>query len=731
MALQKWEWGSVTDRMAVAEFIRLCNTRLRDLHRLLRRISGDPVFYADEYPGADWGAKVQAAHNAMPATGGTLDATRLTGTQTASVEVAISKPITLLLGRMTLTCALDWLSVTASGVTIEGKGRYATLVTCSTPWDGTNLFGVEVTAVRGFTARRFGLTMHRTGAAVFVATNCMGIYVHDDAGHTVGSTDVLIEDVDIESSGTEPDSQMRYLGIFGWTTNTGPPILTGKGFRVIGCRVHDTDGRCIELALCDNASIIGNTVTAGGSAATIVCVGVRIIGCENVVVAGNSIDITGGATLGNADCLQINGDNVSTNIAFTGNTCRTNADGGTGIKIGGNASHVTCVGNDVLYNGVSNALYGILVTSNPGAPEVPPTNILVDGNRVSGFGSQLGIDREAPGDTYPDTVAFTNNQLGTRWDGAALLGNFYNLNAVDIYTNNILLHGNHVASTSLATMLERFQGLVQAAAFQVGLLPAQQGSFRVENGSSKGMYGRNAANTADIALIAATSSDNVYAGGTGAVNVGVSNGTDVAQMVAGGHWRPGANGTQSLGASNPKWLDLWLAGNANIKTTYTWPAASAAGSLTNDGAGTLTWTAGGGAPTTASYLTLGLDGTLSNERVLTAGSNISFVDTGANGTLTINASGGAGTFFSQSIDFGTASPTPSAVVATVADAGVGAASKFTLAVRPGSGRDLDEMELGPVSAYIGNVVNGVSFDILAVSQDDTAHGTYLVECTRS
>lgn len=49
-----------------------------------------------------------------------------------------------------------------------------------------------------------------------------------------------------------------------------------------------------------------------------------------------------------------------------------------------------------------------------------------------------------------------------------------------------------------------------------------------------------------------------------------------------------------------------------------------------------------GAPVGASYLTLGLDGTLTNERVLTAGTNVTFSDTGANGTLTINASGGSG-----------------------------------------------------------------------------------------
>ena len=45
---------------------------------------------------------------------------------------------------------------------------------------------------------------------------------------------------------------------------------------------------------------------------------------------------------------------------------------------------------------------------------------------------------------------------------------------------------------------------------------------------------------------------------------------------------------------------------------------------------------GGAAPDDATYLTLSLNGTLTNERVLTAGSFIAFTDTGPAGTLTID-----------------------------------------------------------------------------------------------
>lgn len=62
------------------------------------------------------------------------------------------------------------------------------------------------------------------------------------------------------------------------------------------------------------------------------------------------------------------------------------------------------------------------------------------------------------------------------------------------------------------------------------------------------------------------------------------------------------------------------------------------GTVTDGGAGAATITVtggGGGAPTTASYLTLGTNATLTNERVLTAGADITLTDAGAGSTLTV------------------------------------------------------------------------------------------------
>ena len=207
-----------------------------------------------------------------------------------------------------------------------------------------------------------------------------------------------------------------------------------------------------------------------------------------------------------------------------------------------------------------------------------------------------------------------------------------------------------------------------------------------------------------------------------------------------------------------------------------------------DGSAWVTYSGGGGgAPTTATYVTMTNNATLTNERTLAVGSPITLSDGGANNPVTLDfdetvtlgnnarvavaknsgatvgtrrklnfiegtnvtltvaddpgneevdvtVAASGGTFFQTSVNFGSASgslATPSMVQATVSDAGVGAGSRFALSVKPGAGRDFDELEMSPVSAFVGNIVNGVSFDLMAVSDDETAEGTYIIECVRS
>jgi hypothetical protein len=85
---------------------------------------------------------------------------------------------------------------------------------------------------------------------------------------------------------------------------------------------------------------------------------------------------------------------------------------------------------------------------------------------------------------------------------------------------------------------------------------------------------------------------------------------------------------------------------------------------------------GGGAPTNATYVTLSTDATLTQERVLTAGSGISIVDGGAGSTVTISASGGGASLTAATITvpFGLQARTVSVV-----DAGATALSKVIVA----------------------------------------------------
>ncbi len=159
--------------------------------------------------------------------------------------------------------------------------------------------------------------------------------------------------------------------------------------------------------------------------------------------------------------------------------------------------------------------------------------------------------------------------------------------------------------------------------------------------------------------------------------------------------------------------------------------------ITDGGAGgpvTIAATGGGGAPTSAQYVTLATDAGLSAERVLTAGTGISITDGGANNPVTVactvvitTASGTA------TLDFGgsVVSETDTASV-TVADAGVTAASEITVSLQYEATADhtADEALISNVLLLPGSITPGVGFDIKGFCPNLT-WGKYAVHWMRN
>lgn len=89
--------------------------------------------------------------------------------------------------------------------------------------------------------------------------------------------------------------------------------------------------------------------------------------------------------------------------------------------------------------------------------------------------------------------------------------------------------------------------------------------------------------------------------------------------------------------------------------------------------------------------------------------------------------GGGGTFGQATATF---SGGADSVTVAVSDAGVTGTSNIVATVAI-VGRDLDEMEMAPVAVAVGSITAGVGFDLICVSLDGDAEGTYTINYTRS
>lgn len=350
----------------------------------------DGMLFVDQY------ASIQAAHDALPATGGTLILPSNT-TYTQDTITIISKPNVVLMGQ-------GWSSVVKRGTTlpsdlirITGTGCLAYNFTV----DGNGAVNATGTADLALSGAR--------SQAFFM--NCI------NSGGANGSVAMTADDTRLSHS--------RILGL-GTSVNTyGVWAISNKRIKVDHCTISLTgidgvgfDGTGSEVS--DNNFSLCHCYTPVGGGA-IVCYPTS----QNVLIANNAIEIGTGSASGG---IELNGNNITVvgNIInaqkffgmainsgayagylITGNTVR-NSGLSAALLVNANISKLTVVGNRFIDDqGSPTQTYGVQILAGTS------DNIVISGNDLTGNLNGPAIDGGTGlNKTYGDNLGI-DNVLGT------------------------------------------------------------------------------------------------------------------------------------------------------------------------------------------------------------------------------------------------------------------------------------------------------------------------------
>jgi parallel beta-helix repeat protein len=165
------------------------------------------IRFADQFPGADAGAKIQAALTDLPAAGGVVDARGLEGAQNLATSLTVDKPVRLLLGAVTLAQSAP-VVIASDDVTIEGVPGQTLLQQSAPDIDLIRLAdGADRIVLRGLTLDGQALGSEVGYKSVNPGTANRGLVLCEKT-HVTGSAQILVEQVEIRSF----RNQGLYLG---------------------------------------------------------------------------------------------------------------------------------------------------------------------------------------------------------------------------------------------------------------------------------------------------------------------------------------------------------------------------------------------------------------------------------------------------------------------------------------------------------------------------------------
>ena len=372
---------------------------------------------ASESSGADACARIQAAHDALPSTGGSIVAD-FAGLQPGTTAITITKnnvTFEFFTGATYNFTANGRYAIgtTADNTRISGNGA---LFQATVAWSHGHYNIFESTANDGFTIEGAQVQLTMTGSMPKVQALAHGISVQTTIGAPgKAPTNFTVRNNRVQARGNVTDSTVftKPTGIF---VGSYHATNIARGGLVEGNVFDDSYGRNVMVYHCENVKVEGNistnhglTLAHGKDAGA---KHIRIIGSRHISVMGNTASSAG--SKGYIRVFTVEGDSESADVTFAGNTAHLSGTftetGGVGMYVS-HAKGVTFSGNVVEYAGNDVAGFdGLLIFSFDG----PVSDVNTYGNIIKGWTqAQFRV-----GDNTPTDIIFRNNVLGRSGGGA-------------------------------------------------------------------------------------------------------------------------------------------------------------------------------------------------------------------------------------------------------------------------------------------------------------------------